>query len=341
MLKEHDLLMPNEIHFQLDNCGDNKVPNNFILVAFASNNFKIQIFNSLRFIKNKEFFTFCSILVEAGYFQTITVGFLIVGHTHASIDQYFSCLRRKIRNASFIASPIALQHLFTLPFSASEKKKSRFRPPISQLQLYFVHDYRSALAPYYNSAITNYNIPYQFKFSNVLSKCVCQHKQFSDPKLPWLPLQSSEVLKTVEQLYKSRIFGIENTHSLSTETGKAMLAEHMGFRDNFNSSRLGSSTIGSDLDNFRAFNDILPELQQMESLALAEQVLRHTDEAVGIDDVERYDESEVHDAYKSNQEALQELNTKTHGKCILILIYYFVNFNIIPIFMNFQVFCFG
>ena len=51
-----------------------------------------------------------------------------------------------------------------------------------------------------------------------------------------------------------------------------------------------------------------------------EQVLRHTDEAVGIDDVERYDESEVRDAYRSNQEALQELNTKTHGKCILILI---------------------
>ena len=257
---------------------------------------------------------FCSNLVEAGYFQTVTVGFLIVGHTHASIDQYFSCLRRKIRNAAFIASPIALQHLFTLPFSVSEKKKSRFRPPISQLQLHFVHDYRSVMAPYFNPAITNYNIPNQFKFFNVLSKCICQQKQFADPKLPWLPLQSSEVLKTVEQLYKSRIFGIENTHSLSTETGKAILADHMGFRDNLNSSRLGSSKVGEDLDNFRAFNDILPELQKMESLALAEQVLRHTDEADGIDDVERYDESEVRDAFLSNQEALQGLNTKNHGR---------------------------
>ena len=183
-----------------------------------------------------------------------------------------------------------------------------------------MHDYRSALAPYYNSAIINYNIPFQFKFSNVFSKCVCQHKQFSDPKLPWLQLQSLEVLKTVEQLYKSRIFGIENTHSLSTEIKKAMLAEHMVFRDDLNSLRLVNSTVGSDLDNFRAFNDILPELRQMESLALAEQVLRHTDEAVGIDDVERYDESEVRDALRSNQEALQELNANTHSKCILILV---------------------
>jgi len=40
---------------------------------------------------------FNSLLVEMGYFSTITVGFLIIGHTHASIDQYFSCLRGIIR----------------------------------------------------------------------------------------------------------------------------------------------------------------------------------------------------------------------------------------------------
>lgn len=255
---------------------------------------------------------FCSILVEAGYFQSITVGFLIVGHTHASIDQYFSCLRRKIRNAAFIASPMALQHLFSLPIS--EKKKSRFRKPIAQIQLYFVHDYRSALAPYFNPAITNYNIPYQFKFFNVLSKCVTQHKQFADAKLPWLPLQTSEVLRTVEQLYKARIFGIENTHSLSTETGKAMLAEHMGFHEMIDTSCLGNAATKEALENLQAFNSILPDLQNMESCALAEQVLRHSDEANGVDDVERYDKTAVRDAQLSNQKALQSLNTKTHGK---------------------------
>jgi len=57
---------------------------------------------------------FNSLLVEMGYFSTITVGFLIIGHTHASIDQYFSCLRGIIRRANFIASPLALQHFFFL-----------------------------------------------------------------------------------------------------------------------------------------------------------------------------------------------------------------------------------
>ena len=122
------------------------------------------------------------------------------------------------------------------------------------------------------------------------------------------------MLKTVEQLYKARIFSIENTHSLSTDTRKAMLAEHMGIRENVDSSRLGSSTVGEELENFQAFNSILPDLQNMESLALAEQVLRHADESLDIDDVVRYGESEVRDAYLSNQEALQGLNTKTHVK---------------------------
>ena len=62
LLAKHNMPMPPNIHFQLDNCGENK---------------------------NKEFFTYCAILVELGYFEEITVGFLIVGHTHASIDQYF------------------------------------------------------------------------------------------------------------------------------------------------------------------------------------------------------------------------------------------------------------
>ena len=78
---------------------------------------------------------FNALLVELGYFEKITVGFLIVGHTHASIDQYFSCLRKLIRRASFIASPLALQHLYSLDKSSSESSKSRmrsqYRPPPS------------------------------------------------------------------------------------------------------------------------------------------------------------------------------------------------------------------
>jgi len=41
--------------------------------------------------------------------------FLIVGHTHCVIDQYFSVISRKIFNAEFIATPHALHALILHP----------------------------------------------------------------------------------------------------------------------------------------------------------------------------------------------------------------------------------
>jgi hypothetical protein len=40
--------------------------------------------------------------------------FLIVGHTHSVIDQYFSVISRKIFEAEFIATPDALHALILL-----------------------------------------------------------------------------------------------------------------------------------------------------------------------------------------------------------------------------------
>ena len=131
LLKEHDFMLPREIHVQWDNCGENK---------------------------NKEMLIFNSLLVELDYFAVVTMGFLIVGHTHASIDQYFSCLRKRIRRTAFIATPVALQHLFTFELSNNERKKSVFRPPLKQIQMTFTRDYVTALAPYYNKKITKYQV---------------------------------------------------------------------------------------------------------------------------------------------------------------------------------------
>ena len=39
------------------------------------------------------------------------MNFLIVGHTHASIDQYFSVIAKAIRNSHFIGTPVALMEL--------------------------------------------------------------------------------------------------------------------------------------------------------------------------------------------------------------------------------------
>lgn len=265
---------------------------------------------------------FCSILVETGAFTTITVGFLIIGHTHASIDQYFSCLRKKIRKAAFIASPMSLQHLFSIPSPSSESKRSVFRVPLSQLQLTFVYDYRSALAPYYNKAITNYNIPYQFKFSLVLGKCICQTKMFSNPFLSWLPNKPPGLEKSIENLLRSQIVHIANTHSLSTEHGRSELNGFLGLPDRIDpAAAVGNNSSRAQIETLLALNDVLPQLKELESIATIEQQLRHQDEADGLDEVERYecDEEDRRNALRQTQQSLQSLNTSSTGTFILLL----------------------
>jgi len=266
-------------------------------------------------LQNKEFFIWCSLLVEAGYFSNITVGFLIVGHTHASIDQYFSCLRRKIRNASFIGSPIALQYLFSLPSTTEDEKKNKslYRPPISQIQLYFVRDYKSLFAPYYNPKIVNYNIPYQFKFFRVMGKCACQYQMFKDDKLPFLPLIPLEDWKSLERLLSHQLFAINATHSLSAEAGVENFSEHLQLTSTIESSSLGRAKTKDDLERMVALNDVVNDLKDLEQKAMGEQVLRHADEADGIDDIERYDDDAVRDAALLYQKSFQGMNSKTHG----------------------------
>ncbi|KAJ1384711.1 hypothetical protein B484DRAFT_410710 [Ochromonadaceae sp. CCMP2298] len=118
------LNMPQELHFQFDNCGENK---------------------------NKEMFVYMSALVETFKFSKIHINFLIVGHTHASIDQFFSTLSKAINGCNFIGTPQALMHLFMTKRSRS-KLTEDFKIGLSkQIQVYY--DYVKLFAPYTNTLI--------------------------------------------------------------------------------------------------------------------------------------------------------------------------------------------
>lgn len=54
---------------------------------------------------------FLSMLIEDKFFDTIEVNFLVAGHTHSKIDQYFSIFSNAIRKAKFIGTPLALEWL--------------------------------------------------------------------------------------------------------------------------------------------------------------------------------------------------------------------------------------
>ena len=305
---------------------------------------------------------FNALLVELGYFEKITVGFLIVGHTHASIDQYFSCLRKLIRRASFIASPLALQHLFSLDNCASESAKSRlrsqYRPPLRQVQIPFVRDYTTALAPYKSKLIKHFGIPYQWQFFMHLGKCICQYMQFSTSP-EWLPpiadyivppstssvLPNSAEDSQLESLLDRRIYNIEDNYSLASVDGRRAFQHHLGLPENISAIDL-SINMGNILDIAGSLQKALPILKKLEERGLNELELRHYDEAEGYDHRERYlldsdseDEEEEdatknqdathlqqhHEALRSNQKSLESLNNKTKGLITLSLSISFKN----------------
>ena len=97
-------------------------------------------------------FGYLSLLVQNGYFDEIQVNFLIVGHTHTTIDQYFSVITYKMRG-KFIASPLALQHLF-----------NSCQDPLINRQLTAFYDYRAWLTPVINKDLHHYGLPHVFVF---------------------------------------------------------------------------------------------------------------------------------------------------------------------------------
>jgi len=271
---------------------------------------------------------FNSLLVEGGYFEEATMGFLVVGHTHASIDQYFSCLRKRIRRAQFIASPLALHYLFSLRLQAGNsgkprgkrKKESIYRPPLLQIQLSFVYDYVSAFAPYINKSLKKYGIPYQFKFSLFCGKCVWQYKLLStSPR--WLPTPPPCLIASFEGIFRARVTDILESSGLSSMEGQALFFYHVGMPDSMSSSQLiaGKAT----RETADAVHVVLPFLQEVHRASMIEQELRHKDEALGIFDVERYptEPSNREHTLRLAQNSILSLNTNESGFTIILSIF--------------------
>ena len=105
---------------------------------------------------------YASALVEIyNLFDQIDMNFLIVGHTHASIDQYFSVLAGAIKDANFIASPLSMHHLVSTAHS-----NPTMRPMLNK-QLEVVYDMDAFFAPFKNKRIKYYSFPHRFRFVRV------------------------------------------------------------------------------------------------------------------------------------------------------------------------------
>lgn len=128
-------------------------------------------------------FGYLSLLIEMGFFKKIDCCFLMVGHTHGSIDQKFSVFSKKIKKGTkFIGSRLALHDLLLHAYDSKEAHKN---PSICR-QIQIVYDVKKMLDPYINHNIKYFQFPHVFTFTAVGGKAIMQYKMFSNHD-EWLP----------------------------------------------------------------------------------------------------------------------------------------------------------
>jgi hypothetical protein len=247
LAKEHNMILPSKGHFQYDNCSENK---------------------------NKTMHCFFSHLVEAGYFKEIELFFLIVGHTHNRLDQWFSILSKAIKKADKILSVHALHEIFRIAHKTTGKSGKKSTPAYRVIQMQIYHDWDRYYAPVVNESIKYHGIPHRVKFGPLLHsmKCPYTYMHTSPPTewdCKWLPETPANVDITVNEL---------SLESFMLFNGEDNVCNAMGFSD----PQQGRSELlnGSDksMETLRRLTACIPEIKRLEINALAEMVQRSTED---------------------------------------------------------------
>lgn len=242
--------LPKIINFQFDNCGENK---------------------------NKEMFAFFASVIELEIFDEIRVNFLIVGHTHSNLDQFFSVYSKKIRKSEFIASPLAMQELYNSAHNLT--KHPEFEPRRHALEfLRFTHDWVTFFGPILNKKLKWYKIPHCFRLTRVAGRAICQTQVFSpedDNNQMWTPLQPLRATKigTRESDYRidvevSQFASVQNSNLVLQELGVTAEAVTRDLQDDVHAGA-GESRTSQAVRNLQAFQDMRNELVQLELNALS------------------------------------------------------------------------
>lgn len=266
LLRKNAMKTPRTMWFQFDNCGENK---------------------------NKEVFAYISLLIESFIFDEVEVCFLIVGHTHASIDQYFSVISNAIKSAYFIGTPIALLELIRQ--THNNNKAWQQEAVIRDITVYF--DMKEALAPYINKKIKYYQIPHCFRFKIGFGRCaIMQYKMFSGNQ-QYLPAMPTVNLNTGEEMRALSVDTVTLPNKLAVVDGRNEVISYFGLggrsssRGIINSAEvmnvddlLGSNKLNSVTD----LNSMLPDLEALSYQSITQQQQRMDDEADGVEVKKRY-----------------------------------------------------
>ena len=267
LLRSKGLRMPRTLWLQFDNCGENK---------------------------NKEMFGYMSLLVEGFFFDAVEMNFLIVGHTHASIDQYFSVIAKAIRNSHFIGTPVALMELIrrcNLQLFGSHQQSI-----VREIFVYY--DIKKAFAPYLNSKIKYYNLPLNFRIQPSYGRTAIMQYRNACTNPHWLPSQAplnkgdnnGAVREYMTQLTQSVV-----VPELAVVNGRSELSRYFGLgtasTDTHHQSSSAVAPIAAhdmlsnskQVDTLNDLSAVLPLFQDLSFKSVIQQEKRMLDESEGIE----------------------------------------------------------
>ena len=286
LLRKRGLLFPRTLWLQFDNCGDNK---------------------------NQFFFMYSSLLIELFAFDEVEIAFLIVGHTHASIDQYFSVIAKAIRKAHFIGTPMALLELIRRCHESSWQQKAVIR----EIKVYY--DLKSMFEPYRNKRIKYFGIPHIFRFTPSFGHvAIMEYKNFvRDRFMPPKPIAPISDMKSFQNNTGSESIFIPE---LAAVNGSSALTEFLGLGTS-STSTSNISTVAprsmhdmlrntEKIDLLKYVNSLLDDFEAISIRSIQQQEARMHDEAEGLPVQKFYH-------YRADmQRKMMNQNTSTEGYII-------------------------
>jgi len=234
-LQERGQKLPRKGIFQFDNSGENK---------------------------NKEVNALMSTLIELVFFDEIHCNFLVVGHTHCSVDQYFGVCTKVIQRKHWIGSAMSFQSL--LKIAHNDPKR---RPTVNR-QIVVIFDFRNYFAPIINK-IGWCQVPHCFKFTKYLGKAIMQYKMFS-PNQFWLPEAPDIFVRTADDLMNHSILNI-NLNKFCTIGQESDLHQDLNIHNRFMSESVSDVKLRNTI---ASFSNIRPFLEVMEQTALIQHMHR-------------------------------------------------------------------
>ncbi|KAL3682922.1 hypothetical protein R1sor_000944 [Riccia sorocarpa] len=149
-------------------------------------NLYIQLDNSAKDNKNWSIMAFLSELVSRGVFKTVTMSFLIVGHTHEDVDAFFSMVHKAMLH----------RHIQTFPEFLAEIHEVETKKTYCRL-IQEVVDYKSHIEAYVDVPI-GHSVPISLRSSMSNNIPIYQYQE--DYGGPWFPTHGVSMWKPIDTL---------------------------------------------------------------------------------------------------------------------------------------------